>query len=306
MTWGCSPTVLGRGQSSPPKKKLTRLPFPWQGSTLTARSTAVPKSGCGVPTAHPPPLAEGEVPAPTGRQSPTDSAVPSAGAQHPPGAAQPPPPCHAGPAGQEVAVRGDSKAKPPTSSGHVSQQWEGRGVGGPCIPPHLQGASTHRSPSLSCDTPHKLPLLLQSPSTGHPKTPLECPGATAARRRAMDGIKTLPMGPLHPASPPQIGCRPGPARSPPSPRHGRGARAELGSWRGWELCAPAPRGRQHPGSPPRAWPIAPPIAGLYPRGAGWGPASPLLPRCPSLSRFPLSSTLPFTILLSLLYLADQN
>lgn len=90
----------GSGEGSvvaPPKP--TRLPFPWQGSTLTTRSAAVPKSGCAAPTAHPPPSAEGEVPAPTGRQSPTDSAVPSAGAQHPTGAAQPPHPRHTGPAG---------------------------------------------------------------------------------------------------------------------------------------------------------------------------------------------------------------
>lgn len=150
-------------------------------------------------------------------------------------------------------------------------------------------AARHRAVT----SPHHNPLLLQGPnscsscyppSTGHPKTPLGRPSATAAWCRAMGGIKMLPMGPLHPASPPQFGCRPGPAQSPPSPSHSHGARAKLGSRGGWKLCAAAPRGRQASREPPEPGQQPPPSQGCTPGvQVGDQPSlrSPNAPACPA-------------------------
>lgn len=107
--------------------------------------------------------------------------------------------------------------------------------------------------------------------------------------------------PLHP----KFGCRPGAAWLPPSPSHGCGARAELGSQRGWKPVLRLPGDGRHPGSPP-SLASSPPHHRDAPQGCRLGTSHPFAPPMPQLVPLPPRKHVAIYHLAQLLYLADQN
>jgi len=202
-----------------------------------------------------------------------------------------------------VAARGDSKAKPPTSSGHVSWRWEGRGVEGPHVPRLLQGGSAHRSPARGCDNPRDIPLPLQGPSSGsscYPPSPLTpkplwdapvppqpCAEPWVASRCSQWDPRTQPLCPNLGADLAYLG--------PHRPQ--ATATGQEPSWEAGGAGSPTPRlpgdGR-HPGSPPSPA-AAPPSQGGTPGvqawdlPALWSPDAPVCPASPSQARCHLPS-----------------
>lgn len=186
--------------------------------------------------------------------------------------------------------------KPPTHScGHVSQRWAGTRGWRPPVPPWLWGASTLRThhsvgtPPCSHTPPILAPLPPPPPARATPKSLRDTPVPPKAQNRwwhrdVTNGtlVPTPVWGWLCPCCPQTT--IPGRERS----------------WGGSEVAAPC-RGQFW--DPPQLGQDPPPVPGGMP-GVQLGTLG--SPDAPGVSRFPLSSTLPFYHRAPPLFLADQN
>lgn len=172
----------------------------------------------------------------------------------------------------------------------MSQRWEGRGLRRPHISPQLQGASTHHSLALGCDTPC-IPLPPQGPSlrsscyvpaplTPKPLWDAPVPEPRVASRRFQRDPCTQPLLPSLGAALAQLGPhRPQAMAAGQEPRWGAGGAGSNVLW--------LPRGGRHPGSPLTTG--LPPGVQVGDRPALCSPDAPACPASPSRARCHLPS-----------------
>lgn len=200
-----------------------------------------------------------------------------------------------------MALRGDSKAKPPTSLGHVSQRWEDRGLSTPptshpnCrVPAPITAwhwaATPPTSPCCRRD-PVLAPLVV--PQLRSPQNPSGMPRCQSHgwQQDASDGT-------LAPSLSSPVWVQPWPSSVPTVPKPWQRGKRRAGELVG--LRAP------YCGSPGVAGTPGSPLLRGCPPGCGLGTSQLFAPPMPQLVPLPPLEHVAIYHLAQLLYLADQN